>query len=191
MYSILTMWAQEEITGNSPPGTSKDSFQARPFYKRDAQRRRGDLLICSPEWRSRKRHRCPPLRGAGMVPLCRWMISRVSARPMPDFRSAPYRSGRRCAAGPLLRCRPRRPCMRIVTCRLSARQVRRSSLRAYRNPLVRIFVTPCASACHRILTMMGSSGKSGAMVMPLAAGCRFHGAYAVVEQFSNIRFRKG
>ena len=33
MYSILTMWAQEEITGNSPPGTSKDSFQARPFCK--------------------------------------------------------------------------------------------------------------------------------------------------------------
>ena len=58
---------REEITGNSPPGTSKDSFQARPFYKRAAQRRRGDLLICSPEWRSRKRRRCPRC-GRGWFP---------------------------------------------------------------------------------------------------------------------------
>ena len=60
-------------------------------------------------------------------------------------------------------------CIRIITFRLSGQQVRHSWLWAYRNPLVRIFVTALRICVSSHLTMTGSSGKSGAMVMPLAA----------------------
>lgn len=55
------MWAQEEITGNSPPGTSKDFSMPVLLARGTPQRRRGDLLIES--------HRNGDLENGAGVPV--------------------------------------------------------------------------------------------------------------------------